>query len=680
MSSSTKPLLNRLLGWVVPASAVVVTAPLATTLLLGREPYEIINRQFPGFDVAMTATILRAVAEISSLVALGALIFMIFVRETDAKTGRLKNPDIGLQILRWASGLMAIITGALIIFDALDTTGARLEQLSQPGAFGILFESSYYPLAWTFNFIVASAVYFSTFFIRTWLGLLLPFWGLSLAVMWPVVVGQVLVGPNHDFGSDAAILQTIGVYAFFGTLVAAAISTLLGKRLTAFEITRISRISKFALPLLTLTELLIAWFKLAGTSPAESFTGQMLTLRILVLALLWVVFIPLWASRAYKFTRGSDKDAKSAREATVTKFNRVLFGGSALIVAWLAIGLAINRVPSPHYFEPVTIPQIIMGYNVEDAPTFQVLVTHWRPNVLYLVLAITAISAYFYAVRVLHKRGDKWPLGRTIAWTLGWIVVIIATSSGFGVYSAADFGIHMIVHMTLNMLAPLLMVLGGFMTLLLRASSGRSDNDIRDPSIAGMHNWITWILKWRVLRVIYNPLLVFVVFILSYYGLYLTGIFENIMLYHWAHQLMNLHFIFIGYLYYGLSIGVDRVPRALPHIGKLGYVMAAMPFHAFFGVVLMTTPTPVAENYYKYLDMPWADLQASQYLGGSVAWSAGEIPLLIVVLVLGIQWARQDDKEARRKDRHMDLGLDDDLTEYNEMLKKLAERQGKLER
>lgn len=668
------------MAWGIPASAIVVAAPLTTILLLGRAPYEIINRQFPGFDVAITATILRSLAEVSSLIALGVLIFMIFVRETDAKTGRLNKTDIGIQILRWASGLMAIITGALIIFDALDTTGARLEQLTQPGAFAVLFESSYYPLAWTFNFLIASAVYFSTFFIRTWLGLLLPFWGLGLAVMWPVVVGQVLVGPDHDFGSDAAILQTVGVYALFGTIVAAGISTLLGMHLTAFEITRISRISKFALPLLTATELLIAWFKLAGTSPAESLTGQMLTLRILVLALLWAVFIPVWVGRVFKVTGVSEKSAKIAGEATVARFNRVLVSAVSLITVWLAAGLVINRIPSPHYFEPVSIPQIIMGFNVDEAPTFQVLATHWRPNVLYIALAVAAISAYFYAVRILHRRGDKWPLGRTIAWTLGWAVVIIATSSGFGMYSAADFGIHMIVHMTLNMLAPLLMVLGGFMTLMLRASSGRSVGDIRSTSIAGMHNWITWILKWRVLRVIYNPLLVFVVFILSYYGLYLTGIFENIMLYHWAHQLMNLHFIFIGYLYYGLSIGVDRVPRVLPHIGKLGYVMAAMPFHAFFGVVLMTTPTPVAENYYRYLDMPWADLAASQYLGGSVAWSAGELPLLIVVLVLGIQWARQDDKEAKRKDRHMDLGLDDDLAEYNEMLKKLAERQGKLER
>ena len=142
----------------------------------------------------------------------------------------------------------------------------------------------------------------------------------------------------------------------------------------------------------------------------------------------------------------------------------------------------------------------------------------------------------------------------------------------------------MIVHMSLNMLAPGLLVLGGVITLLLRAA--RPDRG----KPAGPHDWVTWALHWPVLRVVYNPLIVFVVFVGSYYGLYLTGIFGDYMRFHWAHQLMNVHFLIVGYLYYSLIIGVDRPPRPLPHIGKLGYVLAAMPFHAFFGVILMTSP------------------------------------------------------------------------------------------
>ncbi|MGO1850172.1 cytochrome c oxidase assembly protein, partial [Microbacterium sp.] len=104
------------------------------------------------------------------------------------------------------------------------------------------------------------------------------------------------------------------------------------------------------------------------------------------------------------------------------------------------------------------------------------------------------------------------------------------------------------------------------------------------------------------------------------------------------------------------------------------YVLAAMPFHAFFGVILMTSPAIIAEDFYRYLDLPWADLQAQQYLGGGVAWAGGEVPLMIVIVALAIQWSRQDTREARRKDRHLDAGRDEEFDAYNQMLQRLTDR------
>ncbi|WP_309472638.1 cytochrome c oxidase assembly protein [Microbacterium sp. H6] len=271
-------------------------------------------------------------------------------------------------------------------------------------------------------------------------------------------------------------------------------------------------------------------------------------------------------------------------------------------------------------------------------------------------------------MRRVRLRGDAWPTGRTAAWVAGWAVVVFVTSSGFGKYSAPDFGVHMIVHMSLNMAAPILLVLGGVITLLLRAT--RSD----PTRPAGAHDWITWVLHWPVLRFVFNPLIVFILFVGSYYGLYFTGIFGEFMRFHWAHQLMNVHFLIAGYLFYALVIGVDRPPRPLPHIGKLGFVLAAMPFHAFFGVILMTGNMLIAEDFYRNFALPWSDLPAAQYFAGGVAWAGGEIPLLLVIIALGIQWSRQDAKDARRKDRHLDTGRDDEFDQYNRMLEQLAAR------
>ena len=138
---------------------------------------------------------------------------------------------------------------------------------------------------------------------------------------------------------------------------------------------------------------------------------------------------------------------------------------------------------------------------------------------------------------------------------------------------------------------------------------------------------------------------------------------------------MNAEFLVIGVMFYGLVIGVDAPPRPLPHIGKLGMVLAALPFHAFFGVAVMTSKDVIAEDFYRYIDEPWAgSLLADQAVGGGIAWGAGELPLIIVIVALVTQWARQDGRVAARTDRHLDQGTDDSWEVYNAMLAKLQSR------
>ena len=83
----------------------------------------------------------------------------------------------------------------------------------------------------------------------------------------------------------------------------------------------------------------------------------------------------------------------------------------------------------------------------------------------------------------------------------------------------------------------------------------------------------------------------------------------------------------------------------------------------------------LAERWYSSLDLPWMeDLLADQYIGGSIAWGIGEIPLFIVMIALGIQWFASDSRESRRKDRQADRDEDAELNAYNEMLGQMAGR------
>ena len=139
---------------------------------------------------------------------------------------------------------------------------------------------------------------------------------------------------------------------------------------------------------------------------------------------------------------------------------------------------------------------------------------------------------------------------------------------------------------------------------------------------------------------------------------------------------MNVHFLLSGYLYYWVVIGVDPTPRPIPPLAKVGVVFASLPLHAFFGVELMSTRTVLGAAYYRSLGLSWhTDLLGDQRLGGGIAWAAGELPLVIVMIALLVQWARSDRRTARRLDRAADLDDDADLAAYNAMLAQLAHRE-----
>jgi cytochrome c oxidase assembly factor CtaG len=222
--------------------------------------------------------------------------------------------------------------------------------------------------------------------------------------------------------------------------------------------------------------------------------------------------------------------------------------------------------------------------------------------------------------------------------------------------------------MLLGMLAPILLVLGAPVTLGLRTlhSAGRAGPP-------GPREWLLAAVHAPLARWLTHPLVALVLFVGSYYALYFSGLFPAALPEHWAHKLMNLHFLLVGLLFFWPVVGVDPAPRRLPPAARMGLVFVSVPFHAFFGVAVMSGNTALGGAYYRSLALPWVpDVLRDQQLGGGLAWAAGELPLLIVVVALLVQWSRQDERSARRDDRRAEADGDAALDAYNAMLRRLA--------
>ena len=360
-------------------------------------------------------------------------------------------------------------------------------------------------------------------------------------------------------------------------------------------------------------------------------------------------------------------------------FAKILTVEAGIMVVTVVMGTWLSTSSSPdrpgvQEFNPVLS---IVGIPTPPEPTLSRVLFSYEPNALMIGLLTLMVALYIKGVVVLTKRGDKWPVGRTIAFALGIAATNFATSGGLGLYAQFSFSYHMMSHMVLGMIAPIGLVLGAPMTLALRTlPQGRNSEErgVRGSLLAALHSKI---------GVIYtNPIVALAIFDGSLFALYFTDLFAVLMQSHVGHLFMSLHFLAAGFLFFFIIIGVDPNPRRVHHLVQIVILFAAMSIHAFFSVALMSTTTLIDAGFYESLQTPWlGDPLVDQKLGGSIGWAMGEIPILIALVATFINWMRDDSREAKRIDRNTArqaaMGQPDDLANYNQYLQELAERDRK---
>jgi putative copper resistance protein D len=99
-----------------------------------------------------------------------------------------------------------------------------------------------------------------------------------------------------------------------------------------------------------------------------------------------------------------------------------------------------------------------------------------------------------------------------------------------------------------------------------------------------------------------------------------------------------------------------------------------MAFHAFFGLSLIYGTALLAPEWYGAMGREWGlDPLADQQRGGELAWGLGEIPTLVLAVLVTYGWMKSDDRINKRRDRLADRQGDLELDAYNEMLAERAQ-------
>ncbi|MCB7134983.1 bifunctional copper resistance protein CopD/cytochrome c oxidase assembly protein [Cellulosimicrobium marinum] len=367
---------------------------------------------------------------------------------------------------------------------------------------------------------------------------------------------------------------------------------------------------------------------------------------------------------------GTTKDG--AGDATRWLFWRLVAVELAIMGAVSGVAVALGStappVPQTEISDP-TPAEIVTGHPLPPEPTLARWFTEWRWDVLPAFACVAAFVVYLAWVRRLARRGDRWPVGRTVSWCAGVVVLFWVTSGGPATYGHVLFSGHMVQHMVLAMVVPILLVLGAPVTLLLRAVPPRKDGS------RGPREWVLALVTSRVGQFFAHPVVAAVNFAGSMIVFYYTPAFELALTTYAGHLLMLLHFTLAGYLFANALVGIDPGPHRPPYPQRLLLLFATMAFHAFFGVALTSGEVLLVPEWFGLLGREWGPSAIEdQQRGGGVAWGIGELPTLALAIVVAVMWTRSDEREARRHDRQADRDGDAELGEYNAMLAKMAER------
>ena len=295
-------------------------------------------------------------------------------------------------------------------------------------------------------------------------------------------------------------------------------------------------------------------------------------------------------------------------------------------------------------FAEIPAPLAAVGDTAAPPPfTVGAIFTQWSLISLVSLFLLVAAALYLYGVHRLRQRGDRWPVGRTVAFIVGGLGSIAAvTVTGIEAYDTTLISVHMVQHMVLSMVGPIFLALGAPVTLALRTMPVRQ----RKMLLAVLHS--------GVVRVVTFPLVAFGLFVANPFVLYFTGLYRATLEHAWLHEFIHVHFIVTGCLFFWPLLGLDPLPNRWPYPARALLMVLSVPFHTVLGLTIMQSKTLLGGDWYPNLHLSWISPQQDQVTAGGILWAGGEIVSVTMLGILVLQWIRQSEREAKRIDRALD--------------------------
>ncbi|UJF36208.1 cytochrome c oxidase assembly protein [Paenibacillus hexagrammi] len=176
-----------------------------------------------------------------------------------------------------------------------------------------------------------------------------------------------------------------------------------------------------------------------------------------------------------------------------------------------------------------------------------------------------------------------------------------------------DFADHMIIHLLLGMLAPLLLMLAAPMTLLFRTLSLKQARGL------------SRLLKSSPFRLLHNPFTASTLHIGGLWLLYTTDIYSWMHRSTIGHTGVHVHIFLAGYLFTASMVSIDPAPHRTSFLYRSLVLLIALSAHGIL-------------SKYLYAHPPSGVPAAQAELGSMIMYYGGDIVDIVLICILFSKW------------------------------------------
>lgn len=272
--------------------------------------------------------------------------------------------------------------------------------------------------------------------------------------------------------------------------------------------------------------------------------------------------------------------------------------------------------------QPLTLSRVLSDWTVDP-----------------LLLSVLCLTGLLYAWGAIHCR-TRWPARRTASFMTGLFVVALAFLSGIDQYADELLSMHVLEHLLLILIAPLLLLWGAPVRLALSASPppGRRA--------------IATLLRSRTVHVLTRPACGFALFTVVVLGTHLTGVYEAALRNQAIHACEHATYFWSGLLFLAPLLGVDPIPHPPGAIARFSWLMAAM--------VVMALPAGVflfdGHVHYPFYVAPAHALHTSalsdQRAAGVLMLVGGGVVMGVLAIVIAMSAMLAEERRQKHRDSY----------------------------